>query len=100
MMEMQNIILNGEMSFFFDPAFVMRSGLGGRPNRGAAEPQTGAYRPSGPNLERTYRMPGSEVDLAERGVILAGALSGQKARLRLLVGLALGRDARELFPVR
>ena len=55
---------------------------------------------SGPNLERTYRMPGSEVDLAERGVILAGALSGQKARLRLLVGLALGRDARELFPVR
>jgi L-asparaginase len=55
---------------------------------------------SGPNLERTYRMPGSEVDLAERGVILAGALSGHKARLRLLVGLALGRDARELFPVR
>jgi L-asparaginase/Glu-tRNA(Gln) amidotransferase subunit D len=45
-------------------------------------------------------MPGSEVDLAERGAILAGALSGHKARLRLLVGLALGRDPRGLFPVR
>jgi L-asparaginase len=54
---------------------------------------------SGPNLEHTYRMPGSETDLTDRGAILAGALSGQKARLRLLIGLALGRDPRELFPV-
>jgi L-asparaginase len=54
----------------------------------------------GPNLERTYRMPGSEVDLIERGVIPAGMLSGHKARLRLLVGLALGRDPAGLFPVR
>lgn len=55
---------------------------------------------SGRTLERTYRMPGGESDLLERGAILAGALPPLKARLRLLVGLALGRDARELFPVR
>jgi L-asparaginase len=55
---------------------------------------------TGPNLERTYRMPGGETDLAERGAILAGMLSGHKARLRLLIGLALGRDPAALFPVR
>ena len=55
---------------------------------------------SGPNLEGTYRMPGGEIDLIERGAIPAGAISGHKARLRLLVGLALGRDPRSLFPVR
>ena len=55
---------------------------------------------SGANLERTYRMPGGETDLIERGVIPAGRLAGHKARLRLLVGLALGRDPRALFPVR
>jgi L-asparaginase len=55
---------------------------------------------SGPNLESTYRMPGGETDLLERGVIPAGAISGHKARLRLIVGLALGREARDLFPVR
>jgi L-asparaginase len=55
---------------------------------------------SGPNLERTYRMPGGETDLVERGMIPAGTLSGHKARLRLLVGVALGRDPAELFPVR
>jgi len=44
-------------------------------------------------------MPGSETDLTDRGAILAGSLSGHKARLRLLIGLALGRDPRELFPV-
>ena len=55
---------------------------------------------SGPNLERTYRMPGGETDLIERGAIPAGNLSGHKARLRLVVGLALGRDLRSLFPVR
>jgi L-asparaginase len=55
---------------------------------------------SGPNLERTYRMPGGETDLIERGAIPAGAISGHKARLRLIVGLALDRDPRNLFPVR
>ena len=55
---------------------------------------------SGPNLERTYRMPGGETDLIDRGAIPAGMLSGHKARLRLLVGVALGRDPAELFPVR
>ena len=54
----------------------------------------------GPNLERTYRMPGGETDLIDRGVVPAGAIRGQKARLRLLVGVALGRDLRALFPVR
>ena len=55
---------------------------------------------AGPNLESTYRMPGGETDLVERGVVLAGSIRGHKARLRLLVGLALGREPRELFPVR
>ena len=55
---------------------------------------------AGPNLESTYRMPGGETDLVERGVVPAGSIRGHKARLRLLVGLALGREPRELFPVR
>ena len=54
---------------------------------------------AGRTLERTYRMPGAETDLIDRGVIPAGHLAGHKARLRLVVGLALGRDARSLFPV-
>ena len=52
----------------------------------------------GRTLERTYRMPGAETDLIERGVIPAGHLSGHKARLRAIVGLALGREVRSLFP--
>ena len=55
---------------------------------------------SGPNLERTYRMPGGETDLIDRGVLPAGWLSGHKARLRLMIGLAVGREPRTLFPVR
>ena len=54
--------------------------------------------PGGRTLERTYRMPGAETDLIERGVIPAGHLSGHKARLRVIIGLALGRDVRSLFP--
>jgi L-asparaginase len=54
----------------------------------------------GPNLERTYRMPGAETDLIDRGAIPAGRLAGHKARLRLLVGRALGRPVGQLFPVR
>jgi L-asparaginase len=54
---------------------------------------------AGRNLESTYGMPGGEVDLIRRGVLPAGFLSGHKARLRLVVGLALGRSPHELFPV-
>jgi L-asparaginase len=54
---------------------------------------------AGRNLESTYGMPGGEVDLIRRGVIPAGFLTGHKARLRLVVGLALGHVPRDLFPV-
>jgi L-asparaginase len=53
---------------------------------------------AGRNLERTYEMPGGEVDLIRRGVLPAGWLSGGKARLRLLVALALGLPAADVFP--
>ena len=56
--------------------------------------------PSGRNLEQTYGMPGSEVDLLQRGALPAGLLSGHKARLRLIVGRSLGLDPEALFPVR
>jgi L-asparaginase len=55
--------------------------------------------PGGRTLERTYGFPGSEVDLRRRGAIPAGLLSGQKARLRLVVGRALGIAPEQLFPV-
>ena len=51
----------------------------------------------GGTLERTYGFVGSETDLAERGVILAGPASPWKARIRLLVALGLESDPRELF---
>ena len=54
---------------------------------------------AGRTLERTYRIPGAETDLIDRGVIPAGHTSGHKARLRIMVGLALDRDVRSLFPV-
>jgi L-asparaginase len=54
---------------------------------------------AGRTLEETYGMPGGEIDLGRNGVIAAGHLSGQKARLRLMVGLALGREPASLFPV-
>jgi L-asparaginase len=56
--------------------------------------------PSGRNLEQTYGMPGSEVDLLKRGALPAGLLSGHKARLRLIVGRSLGLEPQVLFPVR
>ena len=56
--------------------------------------------PSGRNLESTYGMPGGESDLIRRGALPAGFLTPQKARLRLAVGLAVGRPPAELFPVR
>jgi L-asparaginase len=56
--------------------------------------------PSGRNLESTYGMPGGESDLIRRGALPAGLLTAPKARLRLAVGLAAGRAATDLFPVR
>ena len=55
---------------------------------------------SGATLEATYEIPCAEVDLIARGMIPVGRLLGHKARIRLLIGAALGRDARSLFPVR
>ncbi|HVV89496.1 MAG TPA: asparaginase [Solirubrobacterales bacterium] len=55
---------------------------------------------AGRNLERTYGMAGGEVDLIRRGVLPAGWLGGGKARLRLMVALALGIDPARVFPVR
>jgi L-asparaginase len=55
---------------------------------------------SGANLEETYGMPGGETDLRRRGALPAGLLSGHKARLRLIVGRALGLGPDTLFPVR
>jgi len=54
---------------------------------------------AGATLERTYGMPGGEIDLIDRGVIPVGRLAGHKARLRLLVGLSLGMGPHDLFPV-
>jgi L-asparaginase len=55
---------------------------------------------AGATLESTYAMVGAEIDLIDRGAIPVGRLNGPKARLRLLVGDALGLDARTIFPVR
>jgi L-asparaginase len=52
---------------------------------------------SGAVLEGTYGGTGSESELYSMGLIPAGSLSPVKARLRLLVGLELGRDVRSLF---
>jgi L-asparaginase len=51
----------------------------------------------GGTLARTYGFEGSETDLARRGAILAGAASAWKARIRVLLALALGRTPATLF---
>ncbi len=53
----------------------------------------------GPTNSSTYGAPGCELDLQKRGVLMAGAISGVKARLRLAVALALGTAAADVFPV-
>ncbi len=53
---------------------------------------------SGPILESTYGGFGSETHLLSIGVYPAGSLSPLKARIRLLVALALGKTASEVFP--
>lgn len=50
-------------------------------------------------LNGSYLGLGTSADLKARGVVHGGALSGNKARLRLLVGLDLGIDPSILFPV-
>ena len=55
---------------------------------------------AGATLERTYSMVGGEIDLLRIGSLPVGRLSGHKARLRLLVGRALGLDPAGLFPLR
>jgi L-asparaginase len=54
---------------------------------------------SGTTLLRTYGVPGTEIDLQRRGVIMAGHLGSAKARLRLAVTLAAGLDPEAAFPV-
>ncbi|SHK09283.1 L-asparaginase [Pseudonocardia thermophila] len=53
---------------------------------------------AGPTLHDTYGGPGGEAHLRGLGAVHAGRLPALKARLRLQVALALGRDVREVFP--
>jgi L-asparaginase len=53
----------------------------------------------GPLLEHTYGGIGSETHLLSLGVRQAGILAPLKARLRLLVALALGKSVDEVFPI-
>jgi L-asparaginase len=51
-------------------------------------------------LHRTYAIPGTEIDLQERGALMSGTLSPPKARLRLSVALANGLPPAAAFPVK
>lgn len=53
---------------------------------------------AGPTLSRTYGGEGGEIHLASLGARFAGRLPALKARLRLQVALALGRNLDEAFP--
>ncbi len=70
---------------------VDRALVAGLPLVVCARPERGG------TLQSTYGFEGSETDLARRGVVLAGAASPWKARVRLLVALGLGRPPRSLF---
>lgn len=52
---------------------------------------------SGEVLSETYRFPGSEIDLLERGLLRAGSLDALKARLLLTLCLAAGYDRSQLI---
>jgi L-asparaginase len=55
---------------------------------------------AGPALRRTYSFPGSEIDLLEKGLIPAGAMTGARARMLLRLLLAAGashEDVRRSF---
>lgn len=54
---------------------------------------------AGPVLTSTYRGVGAESDLIARGLLPVGNLQPLKARLRLLVALALGLAPAAIFPV-
>jgi L-asparaginase len=54
---------------------------------------------SGDTLRNTYGVPGTEIDLQSRGVVMAGILSPVKSRLRLAVALANGLPPSSVFPV-
>jgi L-asparaginase len=51
---------------------------------------------SGEVLSRTYRYPGSEIELLELGVVRAGALDGLKARVLLSLCLAAHFPQRQI----
>lgn len=53
---------------------------------------------AGPVLDHTYGGVGSETDLLSTGLRSAGNLAPLKARLRLLVALALGKGLDHVFP--
>src|SRR5260221_1819539 len=53
----------------------------------------------GATLRRSYAVPGTEIDLQARGAIMAGTISGMKARLRLAVAIAAGHPPGTAFPV-
>jgi L-asparaginase len=54
---------------------------------------------AGRTVDRSGGMHGAEMHLIDRGMIPAGHISGHKARLRVMVGLALCLDVRSLFPI-
>ena len=47
-------------------------------------------------LERTYGYPGAEIDLLSRGLIPAGTLDADRARLLLILALRAGVPAEKL----
>lgn len=54
---------------------------------------------AGEVLSATYRFPGSEIDLLDRGALRAGALDGPKARMLVTIALAAGFDRDALCDV-